>query len=73
MAKDPAAEPDAHWVNLEDGRRVRVTAYPDGSIRFRIHGVRSAYGLTECFLSYNPKNVDPKRGGHAILKVIPLE
>jgi hypothetical protein len=26
-------------VNVKDGRRVRVSAYPDGSIRFRVDGL----------------------------------
>jgi hypothetical protein len=64
---------DAKWVDLGDGRRVRVSWYDDGSIRFRIVGVKSAYAMTECFLSYNPANAHPERGGHAILKVMPLQ
>ncbi|MET8379088.1 hypothetical protein [Streptomyces microflavus] len=26
-------------IELPDGRRVRVSAYPDGSIRFRVDGL----------------------------------
>jgi hypothetical protein len=59
-------------VDLDDGRRVRVLVYDDLSIRFRISGVKSAYAMTECFLAFNPANAHPERGGHAILKVIPL-
>jgi hypothetical protein len=45
----------AHFVadpiELPDGRKVRVSAYPDGSIRFRVDGL--PYVLTEAYLSGN--------------------
>ncbi|MEU5116858.1 hypothetical protein AB0G64_35845 [Streptomyces longwoodensis] len=46
----------AHFVadpiELPDGRKVRVSAYPDGSIRFRVDGL--PYVLTEAYLSGDP-------------------
>ncbi|WP_432149170.1 hypothetical protein [Streptomyces sp. bgisy029] len=57
----------AHFVadpiELPDGRRVRVSAYPDGSIRFRVDGL--PYVLTEAYLSGNPEK------DRAILKISP--
>ncbi|MGW7395945.1 hypothetical protein ACWGH7_05470 [Streptomyces cyaneofuscatus] len=46
-------------IELPDGRKVRVSAYPDGSIRFRVDGL--PYVLTEVYLSGNPEkdNVCP--------------
>ncbi|MEU6515939.1 hypothetical protein [Streptomyces sp. NPDC046978] len=53
MAEEPLK---AHFVAepvlLPDGRKVRVSAYPDGSIRFRVDGL--PYVLTEAYLSGNP-------------------
>ncbi|MFF3989088.1 hypothetical protein ACFY0B_31445 [Streptomyces sp. NPDC001797] len=47
----------AHFVadpiELPDGRKVRISAYPDGSIRFRVDGL--PYVLTEAYLSGNPE------------------
>ncbi|MFF3871186.1 hypothetical protein [Streptomyces sp. NPDC001978] len=55
MADEPLK---AHFVAppvvLPDGRKVRVSAYPDGSIRFRVDGL--PYVLTEAYLSGNPEN-----------------
>ncbi|MFJ4205123.1 hypothetical protein ACIP2Y_36585 [Streptomyces sviceus] len=51
MPKSPDS-PDnvfSEWVELPDGRRVRVMAYADGSIRFRVDG--APYVLAEAFLS----------------------
>ncbi|MFK4122357.1 hypothetical protein [Streptomyces longwoodensis] len=46
----------AHFVavpiELPDGRKVRVSAYPDGSVRFRVDGL--PYVLTEAYLSGDP-------------------
>ncbi|MEU4616593.1 hypothetical protein [Streptomyces umbrinus] len=50
-------------MELPDGRKVRVSAYPDGSIRFRVDGL--PYVLTEAYLSGNPEN------DKAILKISP--
>ncbi|MCW8100358.1 hypothetical protein [Streptomyces tauricus] len=44
-----AADP----IELPDGRKVRVSAYPDGSIRFRVDGL--PYVLTEAYLSGDPE------------------
>lgn len=47
----------AHFVadpiELPDGRKIRVSAYPDGSIRFRVDGL--PYVLTEAYLSGDPE------------------
>ncbi|MEW1827875.1 hypothetical protein [Streptomyces sp. NPDC088196] len=57
----------AHFVadpiELPDGRKIRVSAYPDGSIRFRVDGL--PYVLTEAYLSGNPEK------DKAILKLSP--
>jgi hypothetical protein len=57
----------AHFVadpiELPDGRRIRVSAYPDGSIRFRVDGL--PYVLTEAYLSGNPEKDE------AIVKLSP--
>ncbi|MFJ4809364.1 hypothetical protein [Streptomyces longwoodensis] len=42
----------AEPIELPDGRRIRVSAYPDGSIRFRVDGL--PYVLTEAYLSGDP-------------------
>ncbi|MFF9335200.1 hypothetical protein [Streptomyces albogriseolus] len=53
MADQPL---QAHFVadpiELPDGRRIRVSAYPDGSIRLRVGGL--PYVLTEAYLSGDP-------------------
>ncbi|WP_338903656.1 hypothetical protein [Streptomyces nigra] len=70
MAEQPlkahfVAEP----VELPDGRRIRVSAYPDGSIRFSVDGL--PYVLTEAYLSGNPEKdkaivkLSPGRQGSA--------
>lgn len=64
MAKSPDS-PDnvfSEWVTLPDGRRIRVMAYDDGSIRFRVEG--TPYVLTEAFLSGSSQDT-------AILKLSP--
>lgn len=64
MARSPDS-PDnvfAEWVTLPDGRRIRVMAYGDGSIRFRVEG--TPYVLTEAFLSGSSQDT-------AILKLSP--
>ena len=48
-------------VDLYDGRRVRVLAYEDGSIRVRIDD--PPYLLEECFLGAG-------RNAHAIVKLV---
>ncbi|MGW0569565.1 hypothetical protein [Streptomyces tauricus] len=57
----------AHFVadpiELPDGRKVCVSAYPDGSIRFRVDGL--PYVLTEAYLSGNPEKDE------AIVKLSP--
>ncbi|WP_328683123.1 hypothetical protein [Streptomyces sp. NBC_00343] len=53
----------AEPVELPDGRKIRVSAYPDGSIRFRVDGL--PYVLTEAYLSGNPET------HKAILKLSP--
>ncbi|MGW5969442.1 hypothetical protein [Streptomyces sp. NPDC055186] len=57
----------AHFVadpiELPDGRKIRVSAYPDGSIRFRVDAL--PYVLTEAYLSGNPEK------DKAILKISP--
>ncbi|SNS60565.1 hypothetical protein [Actinacidiphila glaucinigra] len=64
MADEPLK---AHFVadpiELPDGRRVQVSAYSDGSIRFRVDGL--PYVLTEACLSGNPER------DKAILKISP--
>ncbi|WP_236569415.1 hypothetical protein [Streptomyces sp. MBT58] len=57
----PALTTDPHAP--ADGRRVRVSAYPDGSIRFKVDGL--PYVLTEAYLSGNPEK------DKAILKISP--
>jgi hypothetical protein len=53
----------AQWVDLEDGRRVRVLAYDDRSIRFRVVG-GAPYAIEEAFLSRGKHD-------HAIVKLVP--
>ena len=53
----------AEPIELPDGRKIRVSAYPDGSIRFRVDGL--PYVLTEAYLSGNPEK------DKAILKLSP--
>nr|WTB28558.1 hypothetical protein OG781_02335 [Streptomyces sp. NBC_00830] len=57
----------AHFVpepiELPDGRKIRISAYPDGSIRFRVDGL--PYVLTEAYLTGNPEK------DKAILKISP--
>lgn len=64
MADQPL---QAHFVapliELPDGRTVRVSAYPDGSIRFLVDG--APYVLTEADLSGGAER------GRAVLKVSP--
>ncbi|MGW2060458.1 hypothetical protein ACWCO9_07175 [Streptomyces sp. NPDC001937] len=47
----PKAPFVADPVELPDGRKVWVTSYPDGSIKFRVDGL--PYVLTEAYLSGN--------------------
>lgn len=63
MADQPLKAHFAETVTLPDGRRVRVSAYPDGSIRFRVDGL--PYVLTEAYLSGNPEK------NQAIMKISP--
>lgn len=63
MADQPLKAHFTETVNLPDGRRVRVSAYPDGSIRFRVDGL--PYVLTEAYLSDNPEK------DQAIVKLSP--
>ncbi|WP_425246779.1 hypothetical protein [Streptomyces sp. NEAU-NA10] len=63
MADQPLKAHFTDTVTLPDGRRVRVSAYPDGSIRFRVDGL--PYVLTEAYLSGNPEK------DHAIVKISP--
>ncbi|MGW5036503.1 hypothetical protein ACWEQW_35150 [Streptomyces nigra] len=59
----------AEPIELPDGRRIRVSAYPDGSIRFSLDGL--PYVLTEAYLSGNPEKdkaivkLSPGRQGSA--------
>ncbi|NJP41964.1 hypothetical protein [Actinacidiphila epipremni] len=63
----PAEPLKAHFtpdpIQLPDGRKVRISAYPDGSIRIRVDGL--PYVLTEAYLSGNPDK------DQAILKLSP--
>ncbi|MCX5559745.1 hypothetical protein [Streptomyces sp. NBC_00038] len=63
MADQPLKAHFAETVTLPDGRRVRVLAYPDGSIRFHVDGL--PYVLTEAYLSGNAEK------DQAILKLSP--
>jgi hypothetical protein len=47
---------------LPDGRKVRVVAYDDDSVRFRLD--RTPYVITEAYLSGDPSS-------HAIIKLAP--
>jgi hypothetical protein len=49
---------------LPDGRKVRVLAYADGSVRFRLTG-GTPYAITEAYLQQGPAD-------HAIIKLVPL-
>lgn len=64
MAKSPDSPNNvfSEWVTLPDGRRIRVMAYDDGSIRLRVEG--TPYVLTEAFLSGSSQDT-------AILKLSP--
>lgn len=64
MAKSPDSPNNvfSEWVTLPDGRRIRVMAYEDGSIRFRVDG--APYVLAEAFLSGSSQD-------KAILKLSP--
>lgn len=63
MADQPVKAHHTDDVVLPDGRRIRVSAYPDGSIRFRVDGL--PYVLTEAYLTGNPEK------NQAILKISP--
>jgi hypothetical protein len=63
MADQPVKAHFTETVALPDGRKVRVAAYPDGSIRFRVDGL--PYVLTEAYLSGNPEK------DQAIVKISP--
>ncbi|WP_330287013.1 hypothetical protein [Streptomyces sp. NBC_00576] len=63
MAEQPLEAHFTETVSLPDGRKVRVSAYPDGSIRFRVDGL--PYVLTEAYLSGNPEK------DQAIMKISP--
>jgi hypothetical protein len=63
MAEQPLKAHFTETVTLPDGRKVRVSAYPDGSIRFRVDGL--PYVLTEAYLSGNPEK------DQAIMKISP--
>jgi hypothetical protein len=63
MADQPLKAHFSETVDLPDGRKVRVLAYPDGSIRFRVEGL--PYVLAEAYLSGNPEK------DQAILKLSP--
>jgi hypothetical protein len=51
-------------IKLDDGRVVRVLAYEDGSIRFRITGATCSYVMTEAFFGGSV-------GQHIIIKLKP--
>jgi hypothetical protein len=64
MARNPDA-PEITFsdgFDLPDGRKVRVLAYSDGSVRFRLDG--TPYVITEAYLSGRPED-------HAIIKLSP--
>lgn len=65
MAQSPGSPTNifGEWVQLPDGRRVRVLAYDDGSIRFRVEG--APYMMAEAFLTGT--------NGNAILKLVPAK
>ncbi|MFF9028833.1 hypothetical protein [Streptomyces iakyrus] len=63
MANQPVKAHFTEDVTLPDGRRIRVSAYPDGSIRFRVDGL--PYVLTEAYLTGNPEK------NQAIMKISP--
>ncbi|MDD9379035.1 hypothetical protein M8Z33_20695 [Streptomyces sp. ZAF1911] len=63
MADQPVKAHFTEDVTLPDGRRIRVSAYPDGSIRFRVDGL--PYVLTEAYLTGNPEK------NQAIMKISP--
>lgn len=50
-------------VTLSDGRVVKISEYPDGSVRLNVTGLDNSlrYAVTECFL--------PGRGAEAIIKL----
>lgn len=53
-------------VELTDGRTVKASEYPDGSIRLKVSGLPGVrYAMTECFL--------PGQGHEAIIKLELLE
>lgn len=51
-------------LELPDGRKVRVLAYDDGSVRFRVSG--TPYAMVECFLTGGSND-------HAIIKLAPAD
>ncbi|MFF3559654.1 hypothetical protein ACFYXS_06400 [Streptomyces sp. NPDC002574] len=63
MADEPLKAHFSETVEIPDGRKVRVMAYPDGSIRFRVDGL--PYVLTEAYLTGNAEK------DKAILKISP--
>ncbi|TJZ94437.1 hypothetical protein [Actinacidiphila oryziradicis] len=63
MADQPVKAHFSETVTLPDGRKIRVSAYPDGSIRFRVDGL--PYVLTEAYFSGNPEK------DQAIMKISP--
>lgn len=53
-------------IQLPDGRIVKVSEYPDGSLRLKVSGLPGVrYAMTECFL--------PGQGHEAIVKLELLE
>ena len=48
---------------LPDGRKVRVLAYDDGSVRYRLTG-GTPYAITEAYLQRGAAD-------HAIIKLVP--
>ncbi|MFJ4337915.1 hypothetical protein [Streptomyces sp. NPDC088915] len=63
MAGQPVEAHFTEDVTLPDGRRIRVSAYPDGSIRFHVDG--PPYVLTEAYLTGAPGK------DQAIMKISP--
>ncbi|WP_066936318.1 hypothetical protein [Microtetraspora fusca] len=64
MAKNPDS-PEitfSEGLELPDGRKVRVLAYSDGSVRFRLDG--TPYVISETYLSGGQND-------HAIIKLSP--
>ncbi|MGW4086415.1 hypothetical protein ACWEGS_25650 [Streptomyces sp. NPDC004822] len=70
MAEQPLGAPFvAPPIKLPDGRRISVSAFPDGSVSFEVDGL--PYVLTEAYLSGNPETdkaivkLSPGRQGSA--------